>query len=315
MNVSSAGILTITFNPSIDWTLSVAGFTAGKVNRVSREQSDAGGKGINVASLLADLGLRTGVTGFLGEDNSSPFEALFRQKHIEDRFIRVPGRTRTNIKIIDEEKGRTTDVNFPGLSVRQQDLEALTDTIHALSDRYDWFVFSGSVPESVPIDWYQELTKRLSNRGRRVMIDTSGDALKAVLFSSPYAIKPNLEELQDLVGEKLDHIEDVIQKGLVLIEKGIPNVIVSMGARGALFLENGRGILAEPPASRVRSTVGAGDALVAGFILGKLQGLDLAACARLATGVAVAKLGQVGAILPERSVVESIVRNVTIRDC
>src|SRR5438105_8840919 len=112
-------VITITLNPAIDQTLGIPGFAAGAVNRVAWSQQDAGGKGVNVAALLADLGVPVAATGFLGADNPTLFENLFRQKGIEDRFVRVAGATRVGIKIVDDRMaGRTTDVNFPGLEPR-----------------------------------------------------------------------------------------------------------------------------------------------------------------------------------------------------
>ncbi len=112
-------IATVSLNPAIDQTALVPNFTAGAVNRVLREQSDAGGKGVNVASFLAHFGLAVSVTGLLGDANSEPFVRLFREKGIVDRFVRVPGLTRVNVKIVDEAQDRVTDINFPGLQVER----------------------------------------------------------------------------------------------------------------------------------------------------------------------------------------------------
>jgi hypothetical protein len=119
------GIATITLNPAIDQSVAIPDFAAGSVNRVAWTQSDPGGKGVNVASFLADLGFRVAVTGLLGRDNAGVFEQLFAAKGISDAFVRIPGNTRVNVKIIDETSQRITDINFPGPAATAEDLDAL----------------------------------------------------------------------------------------------------------------------------------------------------------------------------------------------
>ena len=128
-----ARIATITINPAIDQTVAIADFSAGRVNRVQDFRSDAGGKGVNVAAFLADYGLPVTATGFLGRENSRLFERFFRQKKITDRFVRIAGSTRTGIKIIDEVKQQTTDINFPGQPPTPADIQSLLKIIDTRS--------------------------------------------------------------------------------------------------------------------------------------------------------------------------------------
>jgi 1-phosphofructokinase len=197
------GIATITLNPAIDQSVAIPDFAAGSVNRVAWTQSDPGGKGVNVASFLADLGFRVAVTGLLGRDNAGVFEQLFAAKGISDAFVRIPGNTRVNVKIIDETSQRITDINFPGPAATAEDLDALGLRIDALLADNDCFVVSGSVPTGVSATFCPDLIRRLKSAGKRVLLDSSGEALRAGISAAPWAIKPNIAELEELTGAVL----------------------------------------------------------------------------------------------------------------
>ena len=306
-------IATVSLNPAIDQTALVPNFAAGAVNRVEHEQSDAGGKGVNVASFLAQFGLSVAVTGILGENNIEPFVRLFVEKGIVDRFVRLPGLTRVNVKIVDERQDRVTDINFPGLSVGTADLARLNAAIDALAADTGWFVLSGSVPEGVPNTVYADLVTSLKSRGKTVVLDASGPAFAAAIPTGPDVIKPNIEELQELVGRNLAGHGDIVAAAKQLIDQGIGLVAVSMGPDGALFVERDAAVLAVPPNITVKSTVGAGDAMVAGIVTGTLRGLDLADRARLATAFSLGALGEIGPRLPPPDVVESFMPRVRIQ--
>jgi 1-phosphofructokinase len=306
-------IATLSLNPAIDQTAEVARFTAGQVNRVAWSRADAGGKGVNVAAFLAHAGLPVTATGLLGKANEAPFNELFARKGIADYCVRLAGSTRVNVKIVDPELDQVTDINFPGLSPNVEDLRQLEKVLDDLCEGHDWFVLSGSVPARVPTAIYAELIDRLKRRGRRVLLDASGEPLAAAVGHGPDIVKPNIDELGELVGRPLTGEREVLTAARELIAGGIGLVAVSMGAKGALFAEAEQALLAVPPRVEVRSTVGAGDAMVAGILAGTLRGLDLAARARLATAFSLAALGEVGPELPPMQIVESFTAGVEIR--
>ncbi|MGP6158553.1 MAG: 1-phosphofructokinase [Vulcanimicrobiaceae bacterium] len=306
-------IATVSLNPAIDQTANVPNFAAGAVNRVQHEQSDAGGKGVNVASFLAHTGHAVAVTGLLGRDNAGLFERLFVENRILDRFVRLPGSTRVNVKIVDEVQDRVTDINFPGLLPTVGDLAALTAAVDALAETAEWFVLSGSVPAGVPNDIYAALTARLKQRRRTVLLDASGPPFAAAIDSGPDVIKPNIDELEELLGRRLESEAAIVGSARSLIERGVGLVAVSMGARGAVFVEAGAAVVAVPPKAVVKSTVGAGDAMVAGLIAGKLQGLELGECARLATAYSLGALGEIGPRLPAPEILRTFAPAVSIR--
>ena len=294
-----SSVVTVTLNPAIDQTLSIPGFAAGQVNRVAECRSDAGGKGVNVASVLADLGLPVTVTGFLGADNAGPFENLFRRKRIEDRFVRIAGSTRVGIKIVDGQQ--TTDINFPGLSPTEDDLAELNDRIIALAEPGRWFVLSGSVPPGVPSGIYAAMIDSIHAKGGCVALDTSGPALKEALASRPEVVKPNVDE----IGRPSD-----LRKAARLL--GVPRVVVSMGGDGALFVDGDEALLARPPKVEVRSTVGAGDAMVAGIVYGLIHKLPLEEAARFATASGAYAVTRVGSGIEDRGEHEKLMRRVEI---
>jgi 1-phosphofructokinase len=307
----TAKVVTITLNPAIDRTVYVPDFRAGKVNRVERERSDAGGKGVNVASVLADYSLPVTVTGFLGQENSFIFEQLFTEKKIQDRFVRIAGRTRTGIKIIDEVHQETTDINFPGQAPGETDLSRLFGVVEELAEACDWFVLAGSLPNGVPTAIYHQLVERIKAKSRCVALDSSGQALKLAIPAVPTLIKPNIDELRELTGSPLSSRAKVIEAAEQLLGRGVKTVIISMGERGALFVEGGETVLARPPEVKVKSTVGAGDAMVSGMVAGSIQGLSLEERARLATAFSLSAISQVGSGLPSPEKIEDFKRQVT----
>ncbi|MEM9815982.1 MAG: 1-phosphofructokinase [Cyanobacteria bacterium P01_D01_bin.6] len=306
-------IATVTLNPAIDQTVAIANFQPNAVNRVSWEQADAGGKGVNVAAFLADYGCQVSATGFLGQDNPELFERLFYHKQIDDRFIRIPGKTRVNIKIVDDVQGQVTDINFPGQAEHPGDLNKLESAIASLAQSHQWFIFSGSIPEGLPTTIYHDLIEPLKDRDIPVVIDTSGAALRHALSAKPYLIKPNLAELRELTDQPLDTEAAIVTAAWQLVNVGIHAVVVSMGADGALFINKHTTIQARSPQIVVKSTVGAGDALVAGLVAGLSRGNSWADCAALATAFAIAALSQIGAGLPSRDVVDQNCDRVTLR--
>lgn len=306
---------TVTLNPAIDLTATVRHFTLDAVNRGESMQMDAGGKGVNVASFLADYGCEVAATGFLGRENAEIFERLFARKQIEDRFVRVAGANRVGIKIVDPANQTTTDLNLPGLAPSEEDAQALVEKIEqmAATGEFGWFILSGRPAQGLPDDFYAGLIGRLKRAGVRTALDTSQEALRRGAAAGPDLIKPNLEELRTLVGWEPVGEAGIQQAARGLQEQGIGCVVVSMGARGALLVDRGETWLAVPPRVRVASTVGAGDAMLAGLALGLSQGLDPADCARLATAFAVSAVTRIGAHLPARAELDEYARQVTLR--
>ncbi|MEH3147318.1 MAG: 1-phosphofructokinase [Methylobacterium frigidaeris] len=307
-------VVTLTLNPAVDLTVTLDRLEPGSVHRAREARADAGGKGLNVARCLADWGVPVAACGLLGRDNAGPFEAVLAQKGIADRLIRVAGETRTNLKLLDRASGDTTDVNLPGLAAGPADLAAVAATLADLAAPGSLAVLAGSLPAGLAPETYADLTATLKARGARVVLDASGPALAAALAAEtlPDLVKPNRHELEEWAGARLASRAAVTEAARGLHRRGIALVVVSLGAEGALFVAGGEAWHAHPPAIPVASTVGAGDALVAGLVAGLHAGLPLPDTARLALAFAAGKLTRPGANLPDRAAVEALAASIRI---
>jgi 1-phosphofructokinase family hexose kinase len=308
-------MVTVTLNPAIDHTVTIPGFHANTVNRVANGFRTAGGKGINVGSFLADFGIPIVVTGFLGRSNLGLFTDHFAAKGIEDRFVRVEGETRVNLKILNPTENEVTDINHPGAAPTAGDLVQLESVLDGLAANHVWFVLSGSLPPGIPDTAYSSLVSRLRSRGREVLLDTSGEALRHALSASPTVIKPNVRELEDALGRGIPTETSLLEAARELVGNGIPCVIVSRGADGAIFVAAGHALSARYRAPvNIRTTVGAGDALVAGYLAARVERLDPESRARLAIAFSIAALQRTGsAPLPARAILAKLAESVEIR--
>lgn len=308
--MSTPVITTLTLNPAIDRTVTIPNFTAGAVNRVENTSDRPGGKGINVAAALAEHGHAVAALGFLGRNNETIFTAFFAARGIKDNCLRLPGSTRVGIKITDPARNETTDINFPGLTPGPADLTALRAQIAQLSG--GWCVLAGSLPPGVPSSIYREFVDTLKARGVRTVLDSSGEALRQALKAGPDFIKPNVHELEALLGRALPTEADVIAAARELVAGGVGLVVVSRGADGACFVTADEVITARPPSVTVRSTVGAGDAMVAGVVAARLRGLSLADTARLATAFSLSALTRTGTSLSLQAEIDAFASRVQI---
>lgn len=293
-----SGVVTVTLNAAVDQTLDVPGFTAGAVNRAVSETRTAGGKGINVAAFLSGGPSPVTATGFLGADNTAVFETLFRDRRIADRCLRVPGSSRTNVKVVDRAGGSVTDINLPGPRIPDTAWRGLLDGLDELAALNGVFVLAGSVPAGLTDSAYAEIIPVLRRHGAFVALDASGAPLRHAMAAKPDMIKPNAHELSELLGRPLGGRDDVTAAARELAAQGVALVVVSLGADGAVFVESGRALHAQPPRVEVASTVGAGDAMVAGVLAARLAGGDLEDCARRGTAYAAGTLALLGPELP-----------------
>lgn len=311
-------VLALALNPALDHTIEVDHLRVGEVNRALRMQVDVGGKGINVASCLADFGIATAVTGQIGSNNAAQFEALFHAKGIDNQCFYLDGLTRINTKLVDLSSGETTDINMPGPALDPEAIETLFERLLARIDGLinptSWVVLSGSLPPLWPADTYQRLIEHVRGLGAHVLLDASGSALASGVGAAPDIIKPNRAELSELIGRTLSDTASVIAAARELLAR--PNapetVIVSMGGDGALFVNRQQALLAHPIPTPLISTVGAGDAMVAGIIAAQIANLTLAKCACLATAFSAGKLARLGPHLPSTDTVRALAQSVQI---
>ncbi len=304
-------IVTVTLNPAIDHAILLGELIPGTVHRARSSVRAAGGKGVNVAGCLSDW-RQAGeppvvATGLIGEINAPTFEEFFAAKGIADRFVRIPGHTRNNIKLLDEATGDTTAINLPGLTPTQAHLERLRDVLDAEAVPGSIVVLSGSLPPGLPSHGYRDIVGHLNQRGVRMVLDTGGrplrDALDAPPGRLPWAIKPNQQELEECSGETFADLGQMARAAHALCRRGVGLVVVSRGAEGALFVSGRHLLLGRPPIQQLTSTVGAGDALVAGLVAALAEDAEPERVARLALAFAAAKLARHGPSLPDRAAV------------
>ncbi|WP_261817249.1 1-phosphofructokinase [Vibrio gallicus] len=306
-------VVTITLNPALDLTGSLTTLNKGSVSLVDQGSLHAAGKGVNVARVLSDLGADVTVTGFLGRDNQDQFCRLFEEIGAHDRFIRVAGSTRINVKLV-EDTGDVSDINFPGVEVNAKAIAQFESELNDLMQSHDYFVFAGSLPRGISAQQCADWIALLQHNGKRVLFDSSRDALAKGLDSKPWLIKPNDEELAEFVGHPLQSQQQCLQAAQSLASKGIANIVVSMGADGLLWLENNHCLQAKPPRMNVVSTVGAGDTLVAGLCWGHMQSLTKQELLSFATALSALAVSQVGVGVPSIDEVTSIQQQIQINE-
>ncbi|MDQ0650777.1 1-phosphofructokinase [Pseudomonas cedrina] len=300
-----AHILTLTLNPALDLTVRLPRLEPGAVNRSETLLTHAAGKGVNVAQVLADLGHHLSVGGFLGAANPEAFDALIARRGFGDAFIRVPGETRSNIKIAEQD-GRVTDINAPGPLVSEQAQKDLLKMIAIIGPEFDAVVVAGSLPRGVSPQWFQAMLQQLKDLGLKVALDTSGEALRAGLQAGPWLVKPNTEELAEVLGNPTDAITQLHQQG-------VEHVVVSDGAAGVTWYSSGATLHATPPKVEVASTVGAGDSLLAGMLHGLLSGDTPEHTLRRATAIAAMAVTQIGFGISDDAQLARLESSVQIR--
>ncbi len=218
-------VVTVTPNPALDQTVRVRNLTLGDVNRAESLEFNAGGKGVNVAGCLADYGIATIATGLLGADDGAAFDAMFADKQIADRFVRIAGRTRINVKLVDDARGETTDINLATSRPAAADVAALERRIAELAAPGRWFVLAGSLPPGVDASFYRRATRALHDAGARVALDTSGAPLADALAAAdprelPDLAKPNLAELEAALDRALAGDDAIVRAACELAARG-----------------------------------------------------------------------------------------------
>ena len=263
-----AKVATITLNAAYDLVGRLKRIELGEVNTVETLGLFPAGKGINVAKVLKDLGVDVTVGGFLGEDNQGDFVTLFDKLGLQDKFQRVPGRTRINVKITETDAD-VTDLNFLGYEISESAWQQFVADSLAYCQSFDIVAVCGSLPRGVTPDLFADWLKQLHQAGIKVVLDSSNAALTAGLSARPWLVKPNHRELEAWIGHGLPTMNDIIAAAKQLKAQGIAHVIISMGAQGSVWLSDEAVLQAQPPkCENVVSTVGAGDSMVAGLIYG-----------------------------------------------
>lgn len=278
-------IYTLTLNPAIDYVIGVDGFKTGTINRTSYENIYAGGKGLNVSTVLNNLGVDNIALGFIAGPTGDMLESIAKADGIRTEFICCKqGNTRINVKLKSGDK--ETEINGQGPKLTTEDVDSLMKQLSQLTSE-DILVISGSAPKGIS---YVDICELVSKKGPQIVIDISGQALLDCLRYNPLLVKPNNIELADMLGEPIESVDDVIKNAKKLKELGAQNVMVSMAGDGAVLIDaNGEAHVCDAPKGTVINSVGAGDTTVAAFIARYLENdsyediLRYAVCAGSAT--------------------------------
>jgi 1-phosphofructokinase len=274
-------ITAVSLNPSVDLTLTIDGFTYGGLNRVLGEQSDAGGKGMNVALAVRRLGVAAACAGFMQEESARTFAGKLAENGAESAFVACPGSARTNVKLRDKKTGLITEINQSGRPVTGEQLAEMEKLIADRAKPGDFMVLAGSLPPGCPVDCYKTLIDIAAGAGCRCVLDADGARFEEGLKAKPFLVKPNRYELELMTGEKLETMADICRAALSIIKKGVSVVAVSLGAEGAFITDGKDSYAAGALEVEVRSTVGAGDSMVAGLTVGFHEGKSLSEAFRM----------------------------------
>lgn len=265
-------IYTVTFNPSLDYIVSVDDFKSGLTNRTSSELILPGGKGTNVSTVLKNLGLESTALGFVAGFTGNEIVKRLNDMGIKSDFISIEnGISRINLKLKSIDG---TEINGAGPDISEEKVNELMDKLNQLKEG-DVLVLAGSIPSSMSDNIYRDIMADLKDRGVMIVVDATKDLLLNVLEYHPFLIKPNNHELGEIFDVKLTTREEVIPYGRKLQEKGARNVLVSMAGEGAVLIaEDGQVFDAPAPKGKLINGVGAGDSMVAGFVAGWIEKQD-----------------------------------------
>ncbi|WP_172370884.1 1-phosphofructokinase [Sporosarcina jiandibaonis] len=255
-------IYTCTITPSLDYTTYLPELRLGELNRSSEVFYYPGGKGINVSRVLGRLGTSSVALGYIGGFTGQYITDFLNKEGILTDFIQTDEITRINVKVKAAEE---SELNGPGPRINYLQQNELLEKVKAMTSG-DWFVLAGSLTRSIPISFFKELAAICEKNNVKFVLDTSGSALKDLIHTKPFLIKPNIEELGELFHTEITTKEEALHFAKNLVGKGIQHVVVSMGGEGALLVTEDLTLFAEAPKGQVVNTVGAGDSLVAGFL-------------------------------------------------
>lgn len=303
-NVLGMGIkmvLTVSLNPAVDKICQAEGVRAGEVNRLQNVVSVAGGKAVNVTKILRQFHIPVMAVGFLGGPEGELIEEALETLGVECHFTKIRGRTRTNVNILAAD-GSVTELLEPGPLISGKELEEFERQFRGGLELCELVVLSGSVPEGVPTDIYARLTEECHRYGRRVLLDGSGQALREGIRALPDLIKPNLRELEELLGKRIRSRQELERAAGELCGQGIGRLVVSMGAEGLYYADRERHCYQPARQVEVVNTVGCGDTVVASLCMSVLDGDDAETALQKAAAMAAANAstGESGQIPMQR---------------
>lgn len=299
-------IYTVTFNPAIDYVVRMDEIIPGAVNRTRGEEVFYGGKGINVSVVMRNMGVENTALGFIAGFTGDAIEKYLTKSGVKTDFIKLnTGISRINVKI---KAGEETEINGQGPEISDEAIGALMDKIDGLSAG-DTLILAGSVPKSLPDDIYERIMSRLDGKGVEIVVDATGNLLVNVLKYRPFLIKPNNHELSEIFGIEIKTEDELIEYAKKLQDKGARNVLISRAGDGAILVpEKGEPLKSGAPKGEVVNSVGSGDSMVAGFVMGYMKSGDYGEALKLGTACGSATAFSPG--LAEKDLVDELLKTL-----
>ena len=300
-------ICTVTFNPSLDYIVSVEDFKLGLTNRTSSELMLPGGKGINVSTVLMNLGIENTALGFTAGFTGDEIIRRLKEMGVNSDFIQIAdGISRINVKLKSIDG---TEINGAGPVIEKNKVEELMKKLETLGEG-DVLFLAGSIPSSMPDDMYEQIMARLDGKGVMIVVDATRNLLVNVLKYHPFLIKPNNHELGEIFGVELKTRESVVPYARKLQEKGARNVLISMAGEGAVLVTEDGQIFDKPaPKGKLINGVGAGDSMVAGFVAGWMDSKNYEHAFHM--GIAAGSASAFSENLATKEEIEAVYRQVT----
>lgn len=305
-------VIAVAMNPSIDKTIAIEHLVPYGLNRALSTRCDPGGKGINVARALKNFGADVTVFGLIAGEQGEHLVNFLRAVDISTDFIKNPGETRTNLKIFDQNTNKTTEINETGFDVTPTVLESIKNRFQQIVKKAEIVVLSGSLPPGVPENFYRECIEIAKAQGVRSVLDADAGALTEGIKAVPYAIKPNLHELEQLEGHPFSDRKEIVDAARELIDSGIEIVIVSMGPDGAIVVGRNEKYKVDSWDIEVKSATGAGDSMVAALSYSILNQDSLLEMCKITTAAGTVTASKEGTQIFTRDEVMQCLQKVTV---
>lgn len=305
-------IKTLTLNPALDKTIIVESFQLDQLNRIKKVHKDAGGKGINVSKMLIKLGQPSTAAGFLGRGAGNYIKTEVEKMKIKADFTETAEETRTNTKMVDPINNTFTDLNESGAQITEANIKKMKEKLFADLKRDDILVLAGSVPAGIENNIYFKLIKTAAKKGIKTILDAEGPLFREGIKAAPTLAKPNEHELGLHFGEEFKDLKTMIRKAESLLETGIEMIMLSIGKEGAVFISASEKYKIETLKLDVKSTVGAGDAMVAGLAYGLENNFDLEEILKIGAACSSATLIKEGTEMGSREDVFRLKKEIKI---
>lgn len=307
-------ILSITLNPAIDVRYNVLNMRIGDTNRLSTIEKNAGGKGINVARVIKKLGGDILATGIIGGFTGKLFLSKLKENNIKNDFLETENETRTCIAVIEDKKEGITEFLEPGVGSEEIFNNFINKYISIIDEGIDIICASGSLLNGLPKNAYNTLIKEAHKRKIKFILDTSGIPLMNGIKEKPFLIKPNKEELENILDIKFNNLDEIIEAGKKIVDDGVENIMISLGGDGAILIAKYNVYRATFPKIEIKNTVGSGDATVGGMAYGLASNMDIKECFKLsvACGTTNAMLSTTGSI--DKNILSEILSKIEITE-